>query len=162
MIAARKHRLNEEAYTGHVTVAFTACLADRTKLLATPKNVEPLLDILKISVLQHDCTVPIYCFMPDHAHLVLRGSSASSSVKAAIEVFKKRSGRWLRYNRPGIRWQKGYWDHVVWPDSDWSEQVRYIAANPCRKGLVDDALAWPFTGSLGHKVQDILVEAIVR
>ena len=156
----RKHRLPDEAYQGQVTVAFTACLANSQPLLANDPIVQTLIPMLQKSTSAFDCTVPIYCFMPDHLHLVIRGSSAESDSKAAIDEFKSLSGSWFYREQLSCHWQEDYWDHVIRFDADWKEQVRYVAHNPMTAGLIKDFREWPYLGSIGHDLQEILIEAM--
>jgi len=107
----------------------------------------------------HGCTVPVYTFMPDHLHVLLLGTSEQSDTKAAMDAFKYKSGWWFYRNRPDISWQKDYWDHVVRSYEGWEAQARYIAANPCRAGLAPNVFAWPYTGCIGHKLEEVLLDA---
>jgi len=89
----------------------------------------------------------------------MRGSTPHSDVKPAMDHFKTHSGRWFNRQKLGCHWQESYWDHIISPDRDWKEQVNYIAHNPVRAGLVADFRLWPYTGSIGHDLSEILVEA---
>jgi putative transposase len=109
---------------------------------------------------KHACVVSIYCFMPDHVHVLLGGRQESSDAWAAIALFKQRAGVWLGRHRPGIRWQKDFYDHVIRRDEDLGAQVRYIAGNPVRKGLVKDWREYPFTGAIGIDLNAIIGSAI--
>ena len=76
-----------------------------------------------------------------------------------MDRFKATSGWWLYRNRPEVHWQKDYWDHVVRAYEGWETQARYISGNPVRAGLIDDPLEWPYTGSIGHDVREIILDA---
>jgi REP element-mobilizing transposase RayT len=79
----------------------------------------------------------------------LRGNSADSDVRQAVIVFKQSSGFWLKQHRPDVHWQKDFYDHIIRRDEDLGAQIRYIAANPVRKGLVNDWQEYPHTGAIG-------------
>jgi REP element-mobilizing transposase RayT len=64
-----------------------------------------------------------------------------------MKRFKQRSSFWLAQNRPGIRWQKDFYDHILRRDEDLIRHVRYILANPIRAGLVTDWRQYPYRGS---------------
>jgi hypothetical protein len=81
--------------------------------------------------------------MPDHVHLVLRHVDQTA---------------WLGCLRGFARWRNHRRDEpgrLVWLPSPPPEElttrkhldrtVRYVHLNPCRDGLADDPLAWPFT-----------------
>ena len=155
----RKHRLPREDYIGRRSVAFTACLRDRKPKLNDPTIVPALVSLLGRSADSFGCCVPIYTFMPDHMHVLLIGERVDSDLKGAMDKFKYLSGFWLFRHRPDLHWQKDYWDHVVREFEGWRTQARYIAANPCRAGLCHDIFDWPYTGSIGFDLHDVLADA---
>jgi len=152
----RPHRLPRACYRGHVVVAITACIHDGTPLFTDAFAVRAGVEALVLASNRFACTVPIYCFMPEHLHLLLRGTSVDADAWAAMASFKQRSGFWIAANRPECSWQKDYWDHVVRRDEDLRAHVRYIADNPVRRGLVTQWDAYPFTGSIGHELHEVV------
>lgn len=152
----KSHRLARIEYQGRVEVAFTACLRERTPKLNDVAIVGPIVQILATQTASKHCTVPVYCFMPDHTHLLIAGSQDESDAYAAMVAFKVQSGVWFARNRPDIKWQKDFYDHIVRKTEDAREQARYIVANPCRAGLAEHWHEWPYTGSIGHRIEDWL------
>jgi len=59
-------------------------------------------------------------------------------------------------NKSGIRWQKDFYDHVIRKHEDITTQIKYILDNPVRKGLVSSWQEYPFKGSIGCKMEDVL------
>ena len=159
MIRARKHRLPDAAYRGQKNVAFTCNVEGRQTLSRDPAVVAAMLPILKTQTEQHDCLVGIYCFMPDHLHLVLCGQTQRADTKAAIDGFKHKTGLWLYENRPGFDWQGDYYDHIIRRGDDWRRQVFYAYMNPVRWGLVDDPSHWPYSGTVGFDLTELLIDA---
>lgn len=155
----RKHRLPEAAYLGRKSISFTACELHRKPLLADSSVMEPLVSILTDAIQTHRSIVPIYCFMPDHLHVVIMGTADNARPKTAMEMFKHRSGIWLERNRQEIEWQANFHDRIIRKSDDWASHVRYIACNPIRAGLAEDIHQWPFTGSIGCDLRDILGDA---
>jgi REP element-mobilizing transposase RayT len=90
----------------------------------------------------------------------LSGQNESSDEWAAVTLFKQQTGFWLGNNRPEIRWQKDFFDHILRSDEDLGAQVRYIAGNPVRKGLVKGWREYPFTGSIGVDLDDAVGSTI--
>ena len=158
-VREKRHRLPPEAYRGRRAVAFTACVRGRRTALDDPEIVAAFVGHLAEAAARHGCTVPIYCFMPDHLHALVLGEDEGSDAKGAMDRFKAASGWWLFRNRPGVRWQKDYWDHVVRAREGWESQARYLAGNPVRAGLVADPFDWPHTGSVGYDVREIILDA---
>jgi len=73
-----------------------------------------------------------------------------------MSLFKQLSGYWLARNRPEVRWQRGFYDHVLRREEDILVHLRYIAENPVRRGLVDDWRDYGFTGSDVFDLRDVL------
>lgn len=155
-IREKPHRLPRDAYRGRVRVAVTACVAGRQSLFIEEYVVESLVEILRLAVVAHLCSVAIYCFMPDHLHLVLQGEDARADAWRAMVDFKQRSGFWMRQHRSDVRWQKDFHDHVIRADEDLRSHLRYVANNPVRKGLIDDWASYPFTGAIGYDLRAVL------
>jgi len=55
-----------------------------------------------------------------------------------------------------LRWQKDFYDHVIRRHEDLSTQARYILDNPVRKGFISSWQEYPFIGSIGCRLEDVL------
>jgi REP element-mobilizing transposase RayT len=146
------HRLPKEFYKGEVAVAFTLCLkGDVTAGFSLhPEIVNIFIDTLAIVVRNTNCCVPVYCFMPDHQHLIIMGEKSDSDIWKAIAGYKQKTGFWMSENKFGIKWQKGFYDHVIKKHVDLVSQVKYILDNPVRKGIVSSWQEYPFKGAIGR------------
>ena len=142
-----RHRLATEAYRGEVAASFTACIAGKHELFTNGDTIAIFLGALRRASGQHECKVLIWCFMPDHLHVVLQGRGPSSDLRKALTLFKQLTGYWLARHIPAVRWQKDFFDHVLRDDDELDRQLRYIAENPVRRGLVADWREYGFTGS---------------
>jgi len=81
--------------------------------------------------------------MPDHLHLLLLGAPTliQRRLRAMISGLRRSKGpvsalRWLPIELPSV--VPNNFKHCI-------RQIRYIALNPCRAGLVADPLAWPLS-----------------
>jgi putative transposase len=155
-VREKPHRLERQYYCGEVVIAFTACVADRQRVFCDGPVVTAFLEILSRALEKHRCLVHIYCFMPDHRHLLLQGKDGSADLWQAMVDFKQRSGFWFGQNRPEVRWQKDFYDHIVRLSEDLGAQVRYIANNPVRAGLVRKWQAYPHTGAIGIDLHEVM------
>jgi len=155
-IQEKKHRLPKEYYKGRVSVAFTLCLKENTRLFTKPEIVTIFTDILTSVVTKAYCIVPVYCFMHDHQHVIITGTSGDADVWKTMVSYKQKTGFWMSENEPKVRWQKDFYDHVIRTHKDIAAQVRYILDNPVRKGLVSSWEDYPFKGSVGCKLDDVL------
>lgn len=158
-VRERPHRLPHESYRGNVLVAITACVKDGEPLFANPIAVDACTSCLRAATSRFACTVPVYCFMPEHLHVILRGAAPVADAWAAMAAFKQRSGFWIANHFAGFAWQKDFWDHIVRGDEDLRAQIRYVAENLVRRGLVRRWDQYPFTGSFGHDLHLLLREA---
>jgi putative transposase len=89
-----------------------------------------------------------YCFMPDHLHLLVEGTSETSNLVVFANEVKQRTAYRYRRRHNGALWQKGYFEHVLRDDEATLAVARYILANPVRGRLVQEPHDYPFSGSL--------------
>jgi putative transposase len=156
MVRTRVRRLPRHLYTGERTVAFTACTKGRRPLFLQPGHVDNHISNLKRAADACDCVVPIYCFMPDHLHVMFKGLGATSDTLAAMTKFKLLSGLW--FTRQGLEgWQSDFWDHAIRGNGDWRAHATYIAHNPVRAGLVESPFEYPLLGSIGCDLSDVIL-----
>jgi len=94
--------------------------------------------------------------MPNHQHLIVTGKKSNSDIWKAIVSYKQETGFWMLKNTIGIKWQKDFYDHVIRSHEDIASQVKYILDNPVRKGLVTSWKEYPFKGSIGCNLEDVL------
>lgn len=154
----KPHRLPAAAYVGEKTAAFTILVKDRQPLFREPPVLQKFCELLIEESVRCECDIPIYCFMPDHLHLMVRGRSESSLIKGCVDKFKLRAGIWVGTNYPNFSLHTNYWDHVVRGSEDWRNQAVYIALNPVRAGLVDHAYDYPGTGCIGINRDEMFEE----
>jgi REP element-mobilizing transposase RayT len=148
-IREQSHRLPRACYCGEVAVAYTARLVSGGEPIHRPQVAQALIDVLTASTIQHSCSVPIYCIMPDHFHVILQGADGSADTWRAMVAFKQRSGFWFSRHRASTLWQKDFYDHILRSEDEIRDALAYVAANPLRAGLVRDPAEYLFTGSIG-------------
>lgn len=156
IVREKKHRLHRELYIGQRQVSFTLCLGRRDPIFVRSEVVECFHDILVSSVEQQDCMSPVYCFMPDHQHLIISGSKDNSDIWKVVVSYKQKTGYWMSKNFPQHKWQKDFYDHIIREHESLSRQVKYILNNPVRKGIVSEWSEYRFKGSIGCKLEDVL------
>jgi len=91
-IRARPHRLKRENYRGEIAAAFTVCVARRVHLFEDPYVVHHVTTLLRRMATLHCLSIPIYCFMPDHLHVLLLGNEPEADSWEAMSRFKQHSG----------------------------------------------------------------------
>lgn len=149
-------RLPIEDYQGERTVCFHAVTSQRAKLFTSAEVVNPQVEYLAAACRAHDCVVPVYCFMPDHLHVMFMGLNERSNSLAAMNEFKLKSGKWMSRKKLA-GWQGSYFDHIMRYGDDWRRHATYLAMNPVRAGLVENYLDYPFLGSIGCDLQDVVL-----
>ncbi len=172
VIKEKRHRLPREFYKGTISVVFTLCLEKGVTNVASDINVASGFSLSKFQIVntfteiltsiieKTGCMVPVYCFMPDHQHLMITGTRGDSDIWKAIVSYKQKAGFWMSRNNAEIRWQKDFYDHVVRTHEDIATQVRYILDNPVRKGLASSWEEYPFKGAIGVRLEDVLLGII--
>lgn len=155
-IREKKHRLPKEFYQGEVSVAFTLCIKNRTPAFTDKHIIDVFTGILSSVAKAAECIVPAYCFMPDHQHIVITGTRSTSKAWTSIVSYKQKTGYWLSVNKPEIEWQKDFFDSIIKAQNQIGTQVRYILDNPVRKGLASSWQEYPYKGSLGCDLNDVL------
>jgi putative transposase len=101
-------------------------------------------------------SVIAYCFMPDHLHLLIEGTSDDSDGKRFIKAFKQYSGYSYSQERNHMLWQKYGFEHVLRDDETTIEVVKYILGNPVRARLAATVEEYPFVGSLVYELKDLI------
>lgn len=118
------------------------------------------LQILREVVREASLLVHAYVLMPDHAHLLLSAQSGEA-VGAAIQRIGRRYVRWFndKYQRSGTLWEGRYRSTALEPAQYALACYRYIELNPVRRGLVADAVAYPWSSCRHHLglVQDPVI-----
>jgi REP element-mobilizing transposase RayT len=146
-MGTKHHRLPREHYKGRVWAVFTLCLEGRHVFFTNASVVGVFVDFLR-DVAHKFAFRAIYCFMPDHLHVISLGNSDHSDVLQGIEDFKHASGYWLKEHHDSIRWEKSFHDRII-RARQLGIKLRYVLDNPVRAGLVTDWRQYPFTGAIG-------------
>ena len=95
------------------------------------------------------CGVYTYCLMPDHLHFLASPREDGRSVLTFTDQYKgKTTHRSWAICWRGKLWQPRYYDHMVRKEEDLLAIAEYILNNPVRKGLVEDAGVWPWSGHM--------------
>ena len=94
--------------------------------------------------------------MPDHAHLLLEGTTEGSDFLRFAKLAKQRSGAAFALTSGERLWQKGYYERVLRDDEDVRSVARYIIANPVRAGIVQSPDQYPHLGSDTWSIRDLI------
>ena len=152
----RRHRLPREMYRGYVTASFTLCIRNRVTAFARTDVLAELVPLVASTVTASNCVALTYCFMPDHLHIVLESRSPAGDVYEAVVRLKQQTGYWFRCNIPDVRWQKDFYDTILWHEEDILARVRYVFENPVRKQLVGHWWEYGASGYIGVDIASVV------
>lgn len=156
-----KPHLKDFDYLGCYRYFVTIC-TDRKKNLFVKNNnlIEKIVEVLDQTAGKQFFKIWVYCFMPDHLHLLVEGINEHSDFKKFTKDFKQRTAYWYKHKESSDGnklWQPGYYEHVLRKEEDTTEVLRYILNNPVRKGLVANYLDCRYSGSLVIDIKEILI-----
>jgi putative transposase len=146
-------------YVGLYRYSLTICTYRRVPWFTEGSIVVPARTQLLHIMQKYRFDVIAYCFMPDHAHVLLEAQAASCALKPPVQRWKQVTGFAHRREHEPRLWQTGYYDHVLRDDADVLAAAAYIVANPIRGGLAQSILNYPHVGSTRYSMVE-LAEAI--
>ena len=153
---SRPPRLGSFEYAGPWRYFATTCTFQRRPLFLDAPCVQRVsAQFLQTAEVQ-GCEVLAYCFMPDHAHLLVAGASTDANFPAFMKLAKQRSGFEYSRRTGGRLWQEGYYERVLRAGEGTRGVISYILANPVQAGLVADPIDYPFWGSSVYSREEIL------
>jgi REP element-mobilizing transposase RayT len=145
-------RLPSEHYRGQAYVHWSMTMQDRKTGWLIPILYYKFREILTHTAFRYGLCCPIYCYMPDHIHLLLVGILDSCDQRNGVKFFRAQMNSVLE--KLGARFQQQPHDHVLRDDERLSTRfenvAEYIARNPKRAGLVplDGFREYRYTGCL--------------
>jgi putative transposase len=87
-----------------------------------------------------------YCFMPDHLHLLVEGTSDDADLCSFVATAKRQAAYAAKARVRGRVWQPGYYDQVLRDRDDSHAIIKYIVENPVRAGICRRPSEYPFIG----------------
>jgi putative transposase len=147
----RLHRL-ERLFVDHPVYFVTMCVECRRKALDNEVVHRAVLAFGEQGVAL-GCHLGRYVLMPDHIHAFVAFGVPDTSTTPALSGWVKAikgcvSKTWREGGLNGIRWQKGFFDHVLRSSESYSEKWQYVVHNPVRAGLVARHEDWPYQGEI--------------
>src|SRR5262245_24632479 len=156
MSPARPEHLRHFDYCGFHRYLLTFCTMQRARLFVTHAVVDLVLEQFLRSATQESVALAAYCFMPDHVHLLVAGTSENSDAKRFIARAKQYSGFYCKQQHQSRLWQRYGFERVLRDNESTLAVARYIVENTLRAGLVSDPRQYPFLGSSVYTLDEIL------
>jgi REP element-mobilizing transposase RayT len=144
---SRPPRIDGFSYLGPYRYFVTCCTRDRRAVFIDVGIGEFVASQLRRTCRREKFALLAYCLMPDHAHVLVEGTSDTSDLRRLIKSAKQRSGQSFAARHSQPLWQEGFHDRVLRHDEDSKQIARYIVENPVRAGLARSALDYPLSGS---------------
>ena len=153
MSAIRKNRprLKNFDYKGYHCYFVTICTHNKAPLFEDDSLVRELIKTLRDKSDAFGFKVMVFCFMPDHIHLLLQGDSPDCDLKRFISAYKQSTG--YQYKKKSKLWQPSYYDHVLRKDEDMFSIAQYILGNPVRKNLATHFSEYRYVGSFTFDIR---------
>ena len=152
----KRIHLKDFDYKGCYRYFITICTRNKEKIFEENKEVvDWLLEVLKEKSIAKGFRIWVYCFMPDHLHLLVEGTDADSEMKKFVSSYKQLTSFSFKRKTGLPLWQINFYDHVLRKDEDTIDVVRYILRNPVRKGLVSDFREYRFLGSFELDIEEL-------
>jgi putative transposase len=157
MTTTRIRRLHRQAaYVGRNGYFVTIATKDRKPVFRERQLVESCLETLELCAERQGFVVLAHCFMPDHLHVLVEGTTGSSELSRFVKDFKQRTG--YRARRGGLAlWQTGFHERILRQDEDRTGFATYIAENPANAGLGPEFAQPPFTSNRLPRRPDLQV-----
>ncbi len=136
MSHGRPRRLDAFDYAGFYRYHVRVATWNRLRHFADPEVARISGERLLTFAMTSQFAVNAYCFMPDHAHLLLAGKSVNARLRVFLAAWKQSTGYAFARSTAGKRlWQPSYFERVL-REAEGNETVaRYILENPLRAGL---------------------------
>jgi putative transposase len=124
----RPTRLEGFPYRGYYCYSLRFATHNRVHHFTRSELVAGALLQIQRTADEDSFAVVAYCFMPDHVHLAIEGMEPDSDLRRFVKVAKQRVAYIAR--------------------REFQIPIRYILDNPVRAGLVEQAEAFPYSGTL--------------
>jgi len=140
-------RLAPRNYRGYGIYFITICTGNRAPRFADTSLGYLALGHLVSLAARHSFLLHAFCLMPDHLHFVAEGNSPECNLLRFVTAFKQRTALAYKNRADAPLWQTKFYDHILRVPEQLESVACYIWANPVRKGLCQDAVSYPLSGS---------------
>jgi len=125
----------------------TICAREGESPFANSDLCEGVERLIRECKARYNFQIYTWCLVSDHLHLLVQPPGDGTTVSRFVQVFKSLTTRlYWKLGGAGRLWQRGFYDHILREDEDPITVGEYILNNPLRKGLVESAEKYPFSG----------------
>src|SRR5262245_58187825 len=113
MRTGRPERLKSFDYVGPYAYFLTFCTNQRQRLFVDAARVDLVFAQILRAAADLRFAVIAYCFMPDHAHLLVQGQAEDSDGRAFIKRAKQLAGFHYKKQFKELLWQRYGFERVL-------------------------------------------------
>ena len=151
----KRIRLKDFSYEGFYRYFVTLVSDRKIPLFKNIRITRKILSILKNISKRYGFLIWVYCFMPEHLHLLIEGEKENSNMKKFISMFKQKTSYTYKKSTNRKLWQENYYEHILRKDEDTKDIARYILENPVRRRLVKKFTDYKFLGSFIFDIKEL-------
>jgi putative transposase len=155
VLTGRPDRLEAFDYLGLHRYFLTFCTIERKPRFIDQESVDLVLLQFERAAEEQRFALIAYCFMPDHAHLLVGAQAQDSDARRFIGAAKQYSGFYFKQRFGVPLWQRYGFERTLRHDEPTLNVVRYVIENPVRAGLVRKVEDYPFAGSRVFSLAEI-------
>jgi REP element-mobilizing transposase RayT len=155
-------RIAGPSYLGICDYLVTICQTAWLPTLVIPDVADVIASRFLQKADEHRMELTAYCIMPDHLHLVCRGLSATSDLRAYVGAAKGGVTRSFRREYGGRLWTQGFDDKLLRTERAFANALAYVIENPVKAGFVTRPEAWPFLGSSRYSREELVAHCAAR
>ena len=144
------------SYTGKQHYFLTFCTDQRRKRFIDSEVVNRVKVQFVRAAHERHFEITAYCFMPDHVHQLIKGTTLSADGRQYMRLAKQYSGYYYSQTFKQRLWQRYGHDRFLRKDQDVRTMVRYVIENPVRRRIVGRVEDYPFTGSQSLSIQELM------
>ena len=156
MLTGTPGHLSSFDYLGLHRYSLTYCTIQRRKTFTTQEVVSLVLAQISRTATENQFDIIVYCFMPDHLHLLVEGTSRQLRRQAVYRATEAVPGYYYSAAYHEKLWQRYGFEHVLRDDEITMVVAKYILENPIRAGLVERVEDYPFVGSMVYSLAELL------
>jgi len=149
-------RLEPTDYRGYRAYSLTICTHNRAPFFTDSSIVHQTLRQFLRTAADERCEILVYCFMPDHVHIVVIAHADGSDLQRFVRVAKQRAGYAFKRVTGRRLWQESYFDRTIRKVDELPALVEYVIRNPVRAGLVQEPCDYPHWGSQRYSRDELL------
>jgi putative transposase len=94
---------------------------------------------------RYQLAVHAYCFMPDHVHVLVAGTSEAARLRPFVAAWKQHTGYEFARAFTARLWQPGYFERVLREEETNEVVARYVVGNPLRAGMAARIGEYPYS-----------------